>query len=379
MRGRASRFGTVRRQRPEKTIRRATGALCAAALCVAASLALVPAAVAQGTITEPAQPRGGPGGSEAANAGIRITSGGEGADAWYAFEPLKPRPKRAPLTVITHGYYEFSGYSQMEALIRHTVAGGSIAIYTRWQTDVASPCPGPYDIEPCMRSEVNGIRGAIHMLQTEPGHVRPQLAKTSYFGFSFGGIITANLANRWRELGVPKPRAVFLDDPHDGGLTGTDEPALDDSLAGIPRSTLVQCHSGAAGVMAVPPGAPNHGGGGESCNAVLPKLTSVPAKNKDLVQTETDGHGQPVLSSTHGVCAAGGGFGPPNAYDWNFCWKVWDALRSCALEGRWCNYALGDTRRHRSLGAWSDGTPVAPLTIRDSPIPMGAAAGTGAG
>ena len=70
---------------------------------------------------------------------------------------------------------------------------------------------------------------------------------------------------------MPKPRAVFLDDPHDGGLTGADEPALDDSLAGIPPSTLVQCHSGAAGVMAVPPSAPNHGGGGESCYADLPE------------------------------------------------------------------------------------------------------------
>ena len=42
--------------------------------------------------------------------------------------------------------------------------------------------------------------------------------KTSYFGFSFGGIITANLTNRWRKLHLPKPRAIWLEDPHDGGL-----------------------------------------------------------------------------------------------------------------------------------------------------------------
>jgi hypothetical protein len=73
------------------------------------------------------------------------------------------------------------------------------------------------------------------------------------------------------------------------------------------------------------------------------------------------------------VCAAGDstapGFGKPNAYDWNFCWKVWDALRSCALSGAHCRYALGRTRRHRSLGRWSDGVPVTPLKVRDaSPI-----------
>ena len=110
-----------------------------------------------------------------------VSSGGGGADAWYVFEPARPRPVRAPLAIVMHGYYEFAGYDQMYELIRHTVRQGS---------------------------------------------------------FSFGGIITANLANRWRSLHLPRPRAIFLDDPHDGGLiTGSDEPALDDSLAGIPSTT----------------------------------------------------------------------------------------------------------------------------------------------
>ena len=65
-----------------------------------------------------------------------------------------------------------------------------------------------------------------------------------------------------------------------------------------------------------------------------------------------------------------GAFGEPNAYDWNFCWKVWDALRSCALEQKYCRYALGDTRRHRSMGSWSDGVPITPLEIQDA-APIG--------
>jgi hypothetical protein len=102
-----------------------------------------------------------------------------------------------------------------------------------------------------------------------------------------------------------------------------------------------------------------------SCNAVFPKLTSIPAKNKDLVLTHTDDHGEPTLSSGHGVCTAGGAHGPPNAYDWNFCWKVWDGLRDCAYYGTNCRFALGNTPAHRSLGRWSDGVSVAPLRIRD--------------
>src|SRR3954471_22962911 len=103
-----------------------------------------------GPVTQPPQPSTGPGGSQPSNRGVRVHAGGGGNQAWFVFEPTRPRPDAAPLAVVIHGYYEFSGYEQMEALIRHTVRGGSVVIYPRWQTNVASPCPGPYNIEPCM-------------------------------------------------------------------------------------------------------------------------------------------------------------------------------------------------------------------------------------
>ena len=80
--------------------------------------------------------------------GVRVSSGGTGADAWYVFERTQPRPEKAPLAIMMHGYYEFAGYNQLYELIHHTVRKGSIVIYPRWQTDVAVPCPGPIDIEP---------------------------------------------------------------------------------------------------------------------------------------------------------------------------------------------------------------------------------------
>ena len=251
---------------------RTIAAVVVGAVVLAAALfAGAGGAQAGAAITQPPQPKHGPGGSDYSHADWRVSSGGTGADAWYVFEPVKPRPKKAPVTVVMHGYYEFAGYDQLYGFIRHTVRKGSIVIYPRWQTDVATPCPGPFDVEPCIASAVNGIRGALDYLRADRKRVQPQLRKTSYFGFSFGGIVTANMANRYRALGLPKPRAIFLEDPEDSGLAGEGEPALDDSLSGIPRRTLFQCHSGAEGAAADHPDFTTN-----SCNAVFPLIGQIP-------------------------------------------------------------------------------------------------------
>jgi hypothetical protein len=311
-------------------------------------------------IVQPPQPASGPGGSDYEHGDWRVGSGGEGVDAWFVFEPVDPAPASAPVAIVMHGYFEYAGFDQMYEFIRHTVRHGTIVVYPRWQTDVAVPCPGPLDVEPCLTSARNGIDGALRYLTADATRVQPELDSASYFGFSFGGIITTNLVNRWQTLGLPEPEVVFLEDPHDGGLDGAGEPALDDDLSGIPAGTLLQCHSSADGIIA---GSPD-----SSCNAIFPLLGHLPAENKDLVMARADTHGVPALSSVHGVCAA-----PPgaaDAYDWNFCWKVWDALRSTASDGEASQFALGDTLEHRSNGWWSDGTPVAPLTIQDA-APIG--------
>jgi hypothetical protein len=58
--------------------------------------------------------------------------------------------------------------------------------------------------------------------------------------------------------------------------------------------------------------------------------------------------------------------GQKDAYDFYFCWKVWDALRSCALSGTQCQYGLGGTPEHRFNGRWSDGTPIRELKVQEA-------------
>jgi hypothetical protein len=333
-----------------------------AAAPTAGAAPVAPAAVAA-AITQPAQPTSGPGGSNYPHGDMVVSSGGSGNNAWFVFQPTSPRPASAPVVILLHGYGEFSGYGTFTELIRHEVRQGHVVVYPRWQTSIVSPCLGPFNIEPCMTSALNGIRGGLAWLQADPvNRVQPQLDKVSYFGFSFGGIITANLANRHVSLGLPTPRAMFLDDPHDGGLAGAGEPALDDSLAGIPAATRINCHSGSQGVVA------ESGKAGSSCNAVYPKLGHIPEANRDLVMTLPDAHGTPALSSAHGVCSTATlqAQASLDAYDHQFCWKVFDALQSCAYLGTNCPYALGNTPEHRSNGIWSDGVPVRELKIQEA-------------
>lgn len=321
-----------------------------------------------GPITQPVQPASGLGGSHYAHQSYRVTEGGSGDDAWYVFEPMEPQPASAPLAVVMHGYFEFTGYDTMLAFIENTVKKGEVVIYPRWQTGPVTPCAGPYNIEPCVDAALNGIRGGLGYLQGSSERVQPQLAKARYFGFSFGGIVTANFLNRWQQYGLPFPNVIFLDDPHDGGYTGPDEPALDDSLAGIPAATRLVCHSGAHGVFddvytgvgsLEATGQPKRDG---SCNAIFARLGHVPEQNKALVLTSEDDHGDPALTSDHGVCTGAGT--AVDAYDWGFCWRVWDALKHCAYDRRDCESAIGSTPQNRHIGLWSDGTPIFGLKIQ---------------
>jgi hypothetical protein len=176
-----------------------------------ASASMVPdsPSAAAGTPSQPAQPQTGPGGADYPYGDWIVTSGGTGDDAWYVFQPTSPTPASAPLVIMLHGYYEFSGYDSLYQFIRHEVLKGNVVVYPRWQTATATPCPGPYNIAPCIAAALNGINGGIAWLQADPANrVQPELDKTTYFGFSFGGIITANLANRYASLGLPEPSAL---------------------------------------------------------------------------------------------------------------------------------------------------------------------------
>uniref|UniRef100_UPI0013F1619C hypothetical protein n=1 Tax=Actinomadura fibrosa TaxID=111802 RepID=UPI0013F1619C len=295
----------------------------------------------------PAQPAVGPGGSAYEHGGMTATSGGKGDEAWYVFAPAAPAVQRAPVTVIAHGYGEYAGYAQMEALIRHTVRHGGIVVYPRWQTCLL--CPAPNMRDP-LAAAAGGVRGALAWLRADAARPQPLADEASYFGFSYGGMITLNLANRWAALGLPRPRAVMLDEPT-GGPVGDQ---FDASMAGVPASAKLVCMVSVEYARSDP---------GHGCYHVWDSLGRIAARDKDFVLVHTDAHGTPALHAVHGMSTGDA----VDAIDYFAVWKLWDAARACALTGTWCDY-LDGTAQEQSMGSWSDGTPVTALSVADRPV-----------
>ena len=95
-------------------------------------------------------------------------------------------------------------------------------------------------------------------------------------------------------------------------------------------------------------------------------LGHIPKRNKDLVLTHTDDHGDPALSSNHGVCA--GGSQPAQRRRLRLELLLEGLGRTAqlrVLEEELPLRARRTPAEHRSKGRWSDGVPIKPLKIQD--------------
>jgi hypothetical protein len=97
--------------------------------------------------------------------------------------------------------------------------------------------------------------------------------------------------------------------------------------------------------------------GKSAASLIWQNTAQIPAANKNYLEFDTDNYGTPGLVADHGLATR------HNAFNFYGTWKLYDALESCSIEGKWCEVALGNTPQQRSLGSWSDGTPVKEITV----------------
>jgi pimeloyl-ACP methyl ester carboxylesterase len=330
------------------------------------------------TATPPSQPQSGPGGKQYVHAEVTKNRYGKGGQEYWIFEPDSPRPRTAPVIVFLHGW---GGMNPLYygAWLDHLVKRGNIVVYPRYQANLLT---GVRDFTP---NTVGAIKDALSRLQTEPGHVAPDLNKFATVGHSLGGLLAANVAALAGESSLPRVRAVMSVEP---GITEDPISIPLADLKKIPAETLLLALAGDQDSLVRDTDA----------KRIYYESTRVSVANKDFVTLVSDVHGTPALQASHRAPTAldksydngeGVGGAPAgtsdrvgdaqisrgvrpetmmvNALDFYGTWKLFDGLCDAAFNGKNREYALGNTPQQRFMGVWSDGVPVKELKVTDKP------------
>jgi pimeloyl-ACP methyl ester carboxylesterase len=332
----------------------------------------------QSSATPPSQPQTGPGGKQYVHASVIKNRYGKGGEEYWLFEPDSPKPRTAPLIVFLHGW---GGMNPLYygAWIDHLVKRGNIVVYPRYQATLLTSMK---DFTP---NALIAIKDAISRLQSEQGHVRPDLNKFATVGHSAGGLLAASVAALGDESRLPRVRAVMSVEP---GITEAPISIPLADLKKIPSDTLLLALAGDQDGLA----------GDTDAKRIYYESTRIPADNKDFIMLVSDTHGTPNLLAGHraptaldkdydsgeSLSGAAGsadriGNSPQiqrrvrpetmmiNALDYYGTWKLFDALCDAAFNNKNREYALGNTPQQRFMGFWSDGTPVKELKVTDKP------------
>jgi acetyl esterase/lipase len=305
---------------------------------------------------------------------------GRGGKEYWIYEPDKPKPATAPVVVFLHGW---GGTNPLYygAWIDHIVKRGNIVIFPRYQSSILTRR------EDFIPNTLDAIKDGIQRLQTEGGHVRPDLNKFAAVGHSLGGLLSASVAALARESGLPRVRAVMSVEP---GLTRAPVNVPLADLKKIESDTLLLAVAGDRDTLVED----------EDAKRIYYESSRVSADNKDFVRLVTDERGQPALIANHRAPTApdkfydnnegdltarrtgGPGSGTPvdgqvsvdsprtpaiNALDYYGLWKLFDGLCDAAFFGKNREFALGNTPQQRFMGKWSDGVAVKELEVTDKP------------
>lgn len=339
--------------------------------CIALAMLCAHCALAN-DVRPPAQPADGPGGAKAAHASVLKNHYGDGATAYWIYEPDQPKPATAPLVVFIHGWSAMNP-AIYGAWIDHIVKRGNIVVFPLYQSSVLT---SPRDFTP---NAITSIQAAIKELKGNPAHVQPELEHCAAVGHSVGGLLVANVCALAAESGLPPFRAVMSTEPGKtyAGQGQTFVPLAD--LKKIPAATLLLAVAGDRDTLV----------GRADAQRIFTESTAVAPENKNFVLLISDDHGMPAVSASHLAPVAPDGDYDPNqakgathtyprvrgmmvgSMDYYCFWKLFDGLSDAAFYGTHREYALGNTPQQRYMGQWSDGTPVKELQITIAPPAAG--------
>jgi hypothetical protein len=321
-----------------------------AALVVAFGLATPPALAVDPS--PPGQPATGPGGASYQWSGANVVFHSfypyVDLDYW-TYEPVGwtgggAAPTSAPTVVFVHGYTA-NDPSYYGNWLWHLARKGNVIIFPRYQTTYTSSLY-------FTSNAIWSVKDAFNWLSYWPA-VKPDLSKgMTLVSHSWGGPVSANIANRYASEGLPTPKALMFAEPFNSNV--------DASRSGIPSTTKIDCVVGHNDTVV----------GRNGCDLIWDRTGHIPSSNRNYVWMFTDTYGYPDLVADHFVPSG------TTALNYFGFWKLADAVRDCSVFGANCSYALGNTVQQRYMGAWSDGHAVTELQVTTTkpPCPPGTTA-----
>ena len=240
--------------------------------------------------------------------------------------------------------------------IKHLVKKGNIVIFPKYQKNLSVPKTEKFD-----DYAVAAIENAYRELNTG-NHVKPDNSPLCMVGHSFGGAIIAKFLSDQGDYKFPKIEGAMLVSPG----TGPFQKFEYDDYSTIPENVqlLVMVSEGDLTV------------GDSFGKKVFNTAVNTPKRN--LIRQFQDDYGKPKIRHGHVECYAKDkefdsgrhGYSYQRAkksrmdpVDYNGYWKLLDALLDCTRSDKNCNIAFGNSLEQRSLGNWSDGTPIKELEI----------------
>jgi dienelactone hydrolase len=296
-----------------------------------------------------------PDATDDAHHAYRSQSYGSGGTSYWLFEPDEPSPAKAPVVVFHHGWLAVNP-GVYGAWLEHLTRRGFIVIFPRYHTDGLTP---PADFLP---NALVAVRDAFDVLETAPGHVRPDRTRFAIMGHSAGGNLSAMMAAVAEDAGLPEPKAVVALMP------GEVRPVAGPDLGDIPAETLLVVVAGDQDALV----------GDTRARQIHAEATSVPRDRKAFLLFRTDRNGPVPLVADHLAPCAGldrmdsgdGPFrhfqmthSPVNILDRFGFWRVADLTLDAAFAGMTLAEATDDGALFRDLGRWSNGKAVTPPLV----------------
>lgn len=299
-------------------------------------------------ITQPAQPKAGPGGTAYRFDSVsseRIGTRPRGATAFTPEGVGKATLDELPVIVFIHGFTAVEP-QRYGGWITHLVKRGAVVVYPDYQD--AGVFAGGQDRY--IENMFTGIGDALTGLGLRP-------EKVHVVGHSLGAVLTMVYGTTALEHGLPPAASLMLIEPggcaNCGNGIGFGVPVpLDHPL---PEDSLVSIVAGADDALV----------GSSDADVLSTMASDVPAERQRFVMVRGDAHGTVALVADHLFPQTAGSGGEEDALDWYGLWRPLDALILCADSGQECDTALGTSDAALNMGRWSDGIPVALPLARD--------------